>query len=61
MNTNCTLHRIIVGALLTGGVAAAGLGLASATAQAGPGVTPLVWQMDDPVDPVIVSAPPASQ
>jgi hypothetical protein len=43
MNTTNTLNRIIVGALLTGGVAVAGLGLASATAQAEPGLTPLVW------------------
>jgi hypothetical protein len=33
MNTNCTLSRIIAGALLTGGAAVAGLGLAG-TAQA---------------------------
>jgi hypothetical protein len=50
MHTNRILSRIIAGALLTGGVAIAGLGLASGSAQAESGLTPLVWQMDDPDD-----------
>jgi len=52
---------IIAGALLTGGVAIAGLGLASGSAQAEPGLTPLVWQMDDPDDqpPPPEPAPPS--
>lgn len=53
-----TLNRIIVGALLTGGVAVAGLGLASGTAQAEPGLTPLVWQVDDPDDQPPPPEPP---
>ena|ERR1700722_11649403 len=36
MNTTNTLKRIIAGALLSGGVAAAGIGLAAGTAQASP-------------------------
>jgi hypothetical protein len=43
MHTNRILNRIIAGAMLTGGVAIAGLGLASGSAQAEPGLTPLVW------------------
>ena len=60
MHTNRILSRIIAGALLTGGVAIAGLGLASSSAQAEPGLTPLVWQMDDPDDqpPPPEPAPP---
>ena len=42
MKTNCTLNRIVAGALLTGGVAIVGLATASGTAQAAPGLTPLV-------------------
>ena len=60
MNTNRTLNRIVASALLTGGVAITGLGLASGSAQAEPGLTPLVWQMDDPDDqpPPPEPAPP---
>jgi hypothetical protein len=58
MSTHRTLNRIIAGALLTGGVAAAGLGLASVNAQAEPGLTPLVWQMDDPNDQPPPPEPP---
>ena len=60
MHTNRILNRMIAGALLTGGVAIAGLGLPSASAQAEPGLTPLVWQMDDPDDqpPPPEPAPP---
>ena len=58
MKTDRTLNRIIVGALLAGGVAVAGPGLTSATAQGQPGVTPLVWQMDDPNDPPPPPEPP---
>jgi hypothetical protein len=36
MNTDCTMSRIIAGALLTGGIAVAGLGLAAGAAQANP-------------------------
>jgi hypothetical protein len=36
MNTNQTLKRMIVGALLSGGVALAGLGMSVGTAQAAP-------------------------
>jgi hypothetical protein len=39
MNTDCTLKRIMAGALLSG-VAVAGLGLAAGTAQALPGPAP---------------------
>jgi hypothetical protein len=41
MNTTHTLKRILAGALLSGGVAVAGLGLGAGTAQAGPGFVPL--------------------
>lgn len=41
MNTAHTLKRIIAGALLTGGVALAGFGLAAGTAHAYPG--PYTW------------------
>ena len=62
MHTNRTLNRMIVGALLTGGVAMGGLGLASGSAQAEPGRTPLVWLMDDPDDqpppPELAPPPP---
>jgi hypothetical protein len=58
MNTDFTLKPIIVGALLIGGVAVGGLGLTAATAQSQPGVTPLVWQMDDPNDPPPPPEPP---
>ena len=60
MHNNRMLNRIIAGALLTGCVAIAGLGLASGGAQAEPGLTPLVWQMDDPGDqpPPPEPAPP---
>jgi hypothetical protein len=37
MNTSHTLTRIIAGTLLSGGVVAAGLGVAAGTAQARPG------------------------
>jgi hypothetical protein len=60
MHTNRILDRIVAGALLTGGVAIAGLGPASGGAQAEPGRTPIVWQMDDPDDqpPPPEPAPP---
>jgi len=60
MHTNRILSRMIAGALLTGGVAIGGLELASGSAQADPGLTPLVWQMDDPDDqpPPPEPAPP---
>jgi len=41
MNTPRNLTRIVAGALLSGGVAVAGLGLAAGTAQAKPGPAPL--------------------
>jgi hypothetical protein len=41
MNTPHNLMRIIAGALLSGGVAVAGLGPAADTAQAQPGPAPL--------------------
>jgi hypothetical protein len=40
MNTTHTLKRIIAGALLSGSIAVAGLGLAAGTAQAEPGIAP---------------------
>lgn len=40
MNTNRALKRMIAGALLSGGVVAAGLGVAVGTAQAEPGLAP---------------------
>jgi hypothetical protein len=46
MNTTCTPKRIIAGALLTGGVALAGLGLGSGTAQAH---NPHNWCPGDPM------------
>jgi hypothetical protein len=58
MNTNRTLNRIIAGALLTGSVAVVGVATASGTAQAVPGLTPLVWQMDDPDDQPPPPEPP---
>jgi hypothetical protein len=60
MHNNRTLNRIVAAALLTGSVAIAGLGLASGTAQGEPGLTPLVWQLDDPDDqpPPPEPAPP---
>jgi hypothetical protein len=58
MHNNRTLNRIIAGAMLTGGVAIAGLGLASSSAQAESGLTPLVWQMDDPDDQPPPPEPP---
>ena len=58
MNINSTLSRVIVGALLTGGVAVAGAGLAADTAWAATGSTPLVWQMNDPGDPPPPPEPP---
>jgi|SRR5271156_2565725 hypothetical protein len=42
MNVIHTTRRVIAAALLSGSVAVAGLGLAAATAQAQPGVTPQV-------------------
>jgi hypothetical protein len=51
MNTDCTLTRIIGGALLSGGVAVAGLGLAAGTAQATPGPAPrYMWCPGRPWD-----------
>jgi hypothetical protein len=41
MNTSHNLKRIIAGALLSGGLVSAGLGLAAGTAQAQPGFAPL--------------------
>jgi hypothetical protein len=58
MSTLCILNRIIAGALLTGGIAVAGPGLAVSTAQAEPGLAPLVWQMDDPNDQPPPPEPP---
>ena len=57
-STHSTLNRIIAGALLTGGVAVVGIGPASATVQAKPVLTPLVWLMDDPDDPPPPPPPP---
>ena len=52
MNTPHTLTRIIDGALLSGGVAITGFGLATGTAQAEPGFAPLVyWCPGQPWDP----------
>jgi hypothetical protein len=45
MNTTDALKRIVAGALLSGGVAVAGLGLAAGTAQASPGR----WCSGEPV------------
>jgi hypothetical protein len=51
MNTDCTLKRIMAGALLSG-VAVAGLGLAAGTAQALPGPAPrYMWCPGDPNPP----------
>lgn len=58
MNCDSTMNRIIAGALLTGGVAMAGLDLGPATAQAETGVAPIVWQMDDPNDQPPPPEPP---
>lgn len=41
MNTTHSLKKMIVGALLSGGLGLAGLGLAAGTAQANPGPGPL--------------------
>jgi hypothetical protein len=52
MNTPHTLTRIIAGALLSGGVAITGFGLAAGTAQAEPGFAPQVyWCPDQSWDP----------
>jgi hypothetical protein len=50
MNGTHNLKRIIAGALLSGGIAVAGLGLAAGTAQAQPGFAPLAtWCPGQPV------------
>jgi hypothetical protein len=50
MNTTHTLNRIIAGALLSGGVAIAGIGLAAGAAQAQPGLAPLArWCPGQPL------------
>jgi hypothetical protein len=58
MNTPCAPKRIIAGALLSGGVALAGFGLAAGSAQAQPGPLPLIhwcpgqpWQSLAPPPP----------
>ena len=50
MKTPRTLKRIVAGALLSSGVAVAGLGLGAGSAQATPGLAPLAhWCPGDPV------------
>jgi hypothetical protein len=50
MDTTRTLKAIIAGALLSGTVAVASLGLAAGTAQAAPGFAPLArWCPGDPL------------
>ncbi len=51
MKTNHNLKRFIVGALVSGGVAVAGLGLAAGTAEAGPGPLPQQGWPGCPGDP----------
>jgi hypothetical protein len=58
MHITDTLNRIIAGAVLTAGVAVAGTGLAADTARADSGLTPQVWQMNDPGDPPPPPEPP---
>jgi hypothetical protein len=60
MHMNHTLNRIMVAATLTGGVAVSGLWLASDSAQAEPGPSPVVWHLDpgDPPPPPPTPPPP---
>ncbi len=66
MNTTHNLKRIIAGALLSGGVAVAGLGLASGTAQAfdpqpDPPGKPINGQPEAPGRPITIAVNPQSK